>query len=158
MSFSDSLSGSPSGYVFPSVYFACQGLPGSSIVLSMHAILLHPGEPCGCSFSFLHRRCWLRHLRKVGHSHLSIEAVSGSLALRLTSLPPKASPIRITPHCARLATCVTSISHDELLSVHENNQSCPGAPQRHCTYLSIRISQFSLFGVISLMLNLFSGH
>ena len=43
---------------------------------------------------------------------------SGSLALRLTSLPPKASPRWITPSCARSATCVTGNSHDELLSVH----------------------------------------
>jgi hypothetical protein len=35
----------------------------------------------------------------------------------------------ITPICARLTTCATSNSHDELLSVHENSQSCPGAPK-----------------------------
>ena len=35
----------------------------------------------------------------------------------------------IAPPCARLATCVTSNSHGELLSVHEINQAWPGAPK-----------------------------
>ncbi len=57
------------------------------------------------------------------------EAETSSLALRLTSLPFEASLKRIAPPCARLATCVTSNSHGELLSVHEINQAWPGAPK-----------------------------
>ena len=51
------------------------------------------------------------------------EAETGSLALRLTSSPFEASLKRIAPLCARLATCVTSNSHGELLSVHKINQA-----------------------------------
>jgi hypothetical protein len=91
---------------------------GSSTVLSAHAVPFHPGEPDDCIFSFLHHQYWLHPIRKTGHSHWCNEAEPGSLALRLTPLPLEASPRRITPSCARLATCVTRNSHGELLSVH----------------------------------------
>jgi len=35
---------------------------------------------------------------------------------------------QIAPPPAQLATCRTSNSHGELLSVHENSQTSPGAP------------------------------
>ncbi len=108
--------------------FLLAGLPGSSVVLSTHAVPFHPGEPDDCLLSFLRHQYWFRHIRQGVHSHWFNEAVSGSLALRLASLSHEASPGRITPPCARLTTYVTSNSYDELLSAHENNQACPGAP------------------------------
>ena len=113
----------------PTGLFLLAGLPGSSVVLSMHAIPFHPGEPDDCLLSFLRHQCWFRHLRQVDRSHLCNEADSGSLALWLASLSHEASPGRITPPCARLTTYVTSISYGELLSFHKNNQACPGAPK-----------------------------
>ena len=102
----------------PAGRFLLAGLPGSSVVLSTHAVPFHPGEPNDCLLSFLCRPCWFRHLRQVDRSQLCNEADLGSLALRLASLSHEASPGRITPPCARLTTYVTSNSYGELLSVH----------------------------------------
>jgi hypothetical protein len=62
----------------------------------------------------------LHQIRKTGRSHPFTfhEAVLGSLSLRLTPLSHGASPVGITPNCARLTTCTTSNLHGELLSVH----------------------------------------
>ena len=127
--------------------FLLAGLPGSSVVLSTHAVPFHPGEPDDCLLSFLRHQYWFRHIRQGVHSHWFNEAVSGSLALRLASLSNEASPGRITPPYARLTTYVTSNSYDELLSAHENNQACPGAPDKRMWRLlillpSIRLSVF----------------
>jgi len=56
------------------------------------------------------------------------EAEPGSLALRLTLSPHKASPDRVTPSRARSATCQTGNLQGELLSVHKIGQALPGAP------------------------------
>jgi hypothetical protein len=60
MGISDSRSVQFSGYVFPSTAFDSAGLPGSSTVLSAHAVPFHPEEPGGCFFfsSFLHHQHW----------------------------------------------------------------------------------------------------
>lgn len=74
--------------------FFLAGLPGSCPVLSAHAVPFHPGEPSDCIFSFLRRWFWLHPIRQTGRSHpWCHEAVSGSLALRLTHLPSEASPV-----------------------------------------------------------------
>ena len=77
-----------------------------------------PESPVVAFSHFLHHRSWLRHLREVGRSHLSIEADPGSLSLRLALSPFEASSDRITPTYARLATWLMGFFHDELLSVH----------------------------------------
>ncbi len=58
MGISDPRRGSLSGYEFPSAAVPAAGLPGSSVVLSAHAIPFHPGEPDGCFYSFLHCQHW----------------------------------------------------------------------------------------------------
>ena len=88
--------------------------------------------------SFLHHRCGLQPIRRLGRSHWSNEAETGSLTLRLTSSPLEASLRRITPPCAQLATCATSNSQGELLSVHEINQAYPGAPNWTKAFRKIR--------------------
>jgi hypothetical protein len=120
------------GYLFPQGPYSAAGLPGSSIALSTHAIPFHPGEPPGCFYSFLHRTHGLDHFRQTGRSHpFTLHEVGpGSLSLWLMSLSHEASPIGITPNCARLTTCATSNSHGELLSVHEIDQAYPGAPKK----------------------------
>ena len=77
---------------------------------------------------FFTTRAGLHHIRQTGHSHWCHEAVPGSLSLRLTPLPYEASPGRVAPPYARLATCTMRNLHGELLSVHENSQAFPGAP------------------------------
>jgi hypothetical protein len=76
--------------------------PPSSIV---------PESPAGADTRCFPAGSRLRHIRKVGHSHGCNETESGSLALRLTSSPSKASPGRIAPAHARLATWRTSAYH-----------------------------------------------
>jgi hypothetical protein len=124
MGLSDSRLSFPFGYVFPKRAYSGAGLPGSSINLSTHAVPFHPGEPVGCIYSFLHQQHWASPSQEVWPlSLLRNEAVSGSLSLWLMSLSHEASPIGITPNCARLTTCATSNSHGELLSVHEIDQA-----------------------------------
>jgi hypothetical protein len=129
MGLSDSRLSFPFGYVFPKRAYSGAGLPGSSINLSTHAVPFHPGEPVGCIYSFLHQQHWASPSQEVWPlSLLRNEAVSGSLSLWLMSLSHEASPIGITPNCARLTTCATSNSHGELLSVHEIDQAILAHP------------------------------
>ena len=112
---------------------------GSSIVLSTHAVPFHPGEPDDCLLSFLRRQFWFRHIRQavveLVETLTTLTGLTRPFRVRLRCglrlRQNEASPGRITPSCARLTTYVTSNSYGELLSVHENNQACPGAPDGH---------------------------
>lgn len=54
--------------------------------------------------------------------------ITGSLALRLTALPPEASTAPLRATAARSATWPTDNYHDNLLSGCKNGQAYPGAP------------------------------
>ncbi len=74
------------------------GLSGSRTDLSMPAALYHPGEPRRCIYSLLHdERRASPALDRVAILNLCIEAVLGSLALRLTSSLSKASTRGLLP-------------------------------------------------------------
>lgn len=112
----------------PAVGGTKPGLPSFVDNLSMPAVLSHPGEPLRCTCSLLGGRCWLRRIRSGGRSHMCNEAETGLLALRLTSSLVAGFAAAITRVDAARATCVTSNSHGELLSVHKITPTYLGAP------------------------------
>ena len=69
----------------PTGLFLLAGLPGSSVVLSTHAVPFHPGEPDDCSLSFLRHQFWFRHIRQA-----VVELVE-----TLTTLTGLTRPIRV---------------------------------------------------------------
>jgi hypothetical protein len=57
------------------------------------------------------------------------EAVPGSLSLRLAPCASQGFRARLPAYPACSATCLTGISHGELLSVHKRGQALPDAPE-----------------------------
>ncbi len=106
------------------------GSPKFPTVLSACAAPYHPGEPRRCPRSFLPAGCRLRPSLRVGRSHLSNEAETGSLALRLTHSPPQAPAPELLPLTAGSATCSTINLHGRFLSFCENSQAYLGAQAR----------------------------
>ena len=82
------------GYSFPirpwGATPATTDLSGSSTVLLIRAVRIHPGELGDCTCLCLHHPCWLRHIWKVGHSHFNYGADLGSrfrITARIIRLP-----------------------------------------------------------------------
>src|SRR4030095_5098892 len=74
------------------------GLPGSSTDLSTRAAPSHPEESDDCLRPLLHRRFQASSFSgRLATLVLRNEAESGSLALRLTCSPCKASPVELLP-------------------------------------------------------------
>ena len=115
------------GYSFPDCLCSA-GLPGSSTVFPRALPPTTPKSPVTAS-----ARCFtvdprLHLLGLTGHSQLRNEAESGSLALRLASLPCKAS--QRDHHFPRLLGYLPNRQlQDKLLSAYEISQAFPGASQ-----------------------------
>ena len=99
---------------------AMMGLPGSRLIFRHALPSLTPDGPADASVRFFSADDRLRPIREVGHHHLCNEAETGSLALRLATLPsrgfhplsplafarrPASSPDWVTPHKEAAATC-----------------------------------------------------
>ena len=87
------------------------GLPGSWLICRRVPPPITPESPTAACAYCLTVDGRLRHLWQVGHSHKCNEAESGSQTLRLTTLRGAASPHRITPRDARVATRRTGNYH-----------------------------------------------
>ena len=122
------------GYSFP------QGVVGEStpcrvsqVPLSIFPRVLSPTTPesptvaYACCFTAGNR---LQHLWKTGHSRACVTRPN-RVRLRYGSRVRRSRlrTRRITPSCARLATCQTGNSHDGHLSVHKIDQVYPGTPK-----------------------------